>query len=45
MGSGSSRVAAFEENRDYVGFEINEEYFNNQQARFTNHTKQLKLIA
>ena len=34
VGSGSSRIAAFRSGLDYVGFEIDEEYFKDEENRF-----------
>jgi len=37
MGSGSSRIAAWDESINYVGIELNEIYFNKQEERFAEH--------
>jgi site-specific DNA-methyltransferase (adenine-specific) len=44
VGSGSSRIAAYNLGFDYVGFEIDEGYFKAQEERFRNHTAQLRLF-
>ncbi len=45
MGSGSSRIACWDFNiSEYVGCEIDKEYFKDEELRFANHSKQLKLI-
>lgn len=43
LGSGSSRVAAYNANLDFVGCEIDEHYFAAQEDRFARHTAQLRL--
>ena len=44
LGSGSSAIAAFDGGFDFVGIEIDEEYFNAAKKRFDNHKAQLKLF-
>lgn len=44
LGSGSSRIAAYDAGLDFVGFEINKEYFDLQEERFTAHTAQCSLF-
>ena len=44
LGSGSSRIAAWDAGLDFVGYEIDEEYFEKQEARFAEHTSQLNLF-
>lgn len=44
LGSGSSRIAAYDANLDFVGFEINKEYFNKQEERFKKHISQISLF-
>ena len=39
-GSGSSRIACHKANLEYVGFEIDEDYFKAQEARWKNFTAQ-----
>ena len=43
LGSGSSRIAAETAGLHFVGFEIDEEYFNASIERFENHVKQPRL--
>jgi len=43
LGSGSSAIAAYDFGCDFVGTEIDLEYFNAAVARFENHKKQLRL--
>jgi len=44
LGSGSSRIAADETgNIDFVGFEIDKQYFEAQEKRFQNYVAQLRL--
>lgn len=44
LGSGSSRIAAYEAGLDFVGFEIDKEYFDKQEERFAAHTAQCSLF-
>ena len=44
LGSGSSRIAAWDAGLDFVGYEIDKEYFDKQEARFLEHTSQLNLF-
>lgn len=37
MGSGSSRIAAYDMGFDYTGYEIDKEYFDLQEERFSTH--------
>ena len=37
LGSGSSRIAAFEMGFEFVGCELDKEYFDLQEKRFANH--------
>lgn len=41
LGSGSSRIAAWDMGLDFYGCEIDKTYFDRQEARFRNHTAQL----
>jgi site-specific DNA-methyltransferase (adenine-specific) len=43
LGSGSSRIAAYDGGFDFTGYEIDKEYFDASVKRFENHIKQLKL--
>lgn len=36
MGSGSTGVACIRNNRNFIGFELNEEYFNKAKERIEN---------
>jgi len=45
LGSGSSRIAAYNLGFDFVGCEIDEEYFKAQEERFAAHTAQESLFA
>jgi site-specific DNA-methyltransferase (adenine-specific) len=40
LGSGSSRIAAHDMGFDFVGYEIDKDYFDAQEKRFANHIKQ-----
>jgi site-specific DNA-methyltransferase (adenine-specific) len=44
LGSGSSRIAAYKGWFDFVGFEIDSDYFNAQEKRFNDFKLQLKLF-
>lgn len=44
LGSGSSRIAAYDAGLDFVGFEIDPEYFRAQEERFQRHTAQVRLF-
>ena len=43
LGSGSSRIAAWDFGLDFVGCEIDRHYFELEEERFKNHTAQLRL--
>lgn len=44
LGSGTTRIAAYDLNRQFIGFEISEEYFRLQEERFARHTAQMNLF-
>lgn len=44
LGSGSSRIAAYDAGLDFVGYEIDKEYFDKQEERFKAHTAQMSLF-
>jgi site-specific DNA-methyltransferase (adenine-specific) len=44
LGSGSSRIAAYDADLDFTGYEIDEDYFNAQEARFKAHTSQIRIF-
>lgn len=44
LGSGSSRIAAYDAGMDFVGCEIDKDYFAAQEERFAAHTAQLSLF-
>lgn len=44
LGSGSSRIAAYEAGLDFVGYEIDKEYFAKQEERFAQYTAQSNLF-
>lgn len=44
LGSGSSRIAAWDAGLDFIGYEIDPEYFEEQEKRFQQHTAQLSLF-
>ena len=44
LGSGSSRIAAYDMGFDFVGTEIDPDYFQAQEVRFNEHRQQLSLF-
>lgn len=44
LGSGSSRIAAYDAGLDFIGFEIDKEYFDKQEERFAAHSVQTSLF-
>ena len=44
LGSGSSRLAAYDAGLDFVGFEIDKVYFDLQEARFEAHAAQVSML-
>lgn len=44
LGSGSSRIAAYDAGLDFVGCEIDKTYFDKQEERFNAHAAQLNLF-
>lgn len=44
LGSGSSRIAAYDAGIDFVGYEIDKSYFDKQEERFAAHTAQCSLF-
>lgn len=44
LGSGSSRLAAYDMGFDFTGFELNKEYFEAQESRFNYHIQQHSLF-
>lgn len=44
LGSGSSRIAAWDAGLDFVGCELDKEYFDKQEARFAAHSAQMSLF-
>lgn len=43
VGSGSSRIAAHKHKLDFIGYELDEEYWNAQEKRFAQYKSQLTL--
>ena len=43
VGSGSSRIAAWDAGLDFIGYEIDKDYWEAQEARFQEHIKQTEL--
>ena len=44
LGSGSSRIAAYNAGLSFVGFEISKEYFDRQEERFSAYISQLDMF-
>jgi site-specific DNA-methyltransferase (adenine-specific) len=44
LGSGSSRIAAYDAGLDFWGYEIDKEYFDKQEERFAIHTSQVSMF-
>lgn len=44
LGSGSSRIAAYDAGLDFIGYEIDREYFEKQEERFAAYTAQLSMF-
>lgn len=44
LGSGSSRIAAYDAGLDFVGYEIDKVYFDKQEERFARHAAQQNLF-
>lgn len=44
LGSGSSRIAAYEMGFDFTGFELDTDYFNAQEKRYQQHISQQRLF-
>ena len=44
LGSGSSRIAAYDAGLDFVGYEIDKTYFDKQEERFANYTAQASIF-
>lgn len=44
LGSGSSRIACYDYGFEFVGFELDKEYYEAQEKRFNDHIKQMKLF-
>lgn len=44
LGSGSSRIAAYDMGFDFTGYEIDSDYFKAQEQRFNNHIRQGNLF-
>lgn len=44
LGSGSSRIAAFDAGLDFVGYEIDKDYFDKQEERFSAYTAQCRIF-
>lgn len=45
LGGGSHRIAAYDMNLDFYGFELDKEYFDSQEKRFKRHINNLNLFS
>lgn len=45
LGSGTTRIVAYDMNRNFIGYEISKEYFDNEEKRFEEHTSQLSFFS
>ena len=44
LGSGTTRIAAYDLNRNFIGYEISKEYFDKHEERFETHAAQGNLF-
>lgn len=44
MGSGTTGIACFDNNKDFIGYEIDKDYFESARKRIENHCKQGQLF-
>lgn len=44
LGSGTTRIAAYDTGRNFIGYEISKEYFDKQEERFAAYTAQQRLF-
>jgi site-specific DNA-methyltransferase (adenine-specific) len=44
LGSGSSRIAAYDMKFEFIGFELDKDYFDASQKRFQQHINQLTIF-
>lgn len=44
LGSGTTRLVAYDNGRDFIGYEISEQYFKAEEERFSVHTSQMSLF-
>lgn len=44
LGSGTTRIAAYDLNRQFIGYEISKEYFDKEEERFEMHASQMNLF-
>lgn len=45
LGSGTTRIVAYDMNRNFIGYEISQEYFEKEEKRFEDYTSQLSLFS
>ena len=44
LGSGTTRIVSYDLDRNFIGYEISEEYFKAEEERFKTHTAKVKLF-
>lgn len=44
LGSGTTRIACWDLKRNFIGYEISKEYFDNQEKRFEDHINQINMF-
>jgi site-specific DNA-methyltransferase (adenine-specific) len=44
MGSGTTRFVCYDLNRNFIGYEISKEYFDDEERRYIAYTSQMKLL-
>lgn len=44
LGSGTTRLASYDLNRNFIGYEISKEYYDEQEKRFERYTQQTRLF-
>lgn len=44
LGSGTTRLAAYDTGRQFIGYEISKEYFDKQEKRFEEHAAQMNMF-
>lgn len=45
LGSGTTRLVAYDMNRNFIGYEISKEYFDKEEERFADYTSQMSFFS